>query len=169
MIRRLRLKFVAICMALVTLVLAVVFCSIHAAMQQNIELLSQQVLRRVIEENVVGMKDQPHPDPRPDIGITVDGDFVLLPYFTLDIWGDVAYVTGGTYADLEDTAALHETREQVQSDINEKLVYVAYIDDEVVGSVRAEFVNDETVYLSRFGVSTKYQNLGIGKQYAQQD
>ncbi len=66
-------------------------------------------------------------------------------------------------ANLEDTAALHETREQVQSDINEKLVYVAYIDDEVVGSVRAEFVNDETVYLSRFGVSTKYQNLGIGK------
>ncbi len=45
-------------------------------------------------------------------------------------------------AHLEDTAALHETREQVQSDINEKLVYVAYIDYEVVGSVRAEFVND---------------------------
>lgn len=66
-------------------------------------------------------------------------------------------------AHLKDTAALHETRKEVERDIAEKLVYVAYIDDEVVGSVRAEFINSETVYLSRFGVSTKYQNLGIGK------
>ncbi len=66
-------------------------------------------------------------------------------------------------AGIQDTAALHETKEQIEKDIEEKLVYVAYIDNEVVGSVRAEIINDETAYLSRFGVSDEYQNLGIGK------
>lgn len=66
-------------------------------------------------------------------------------------------------AGLKDTAALHETREQVENDILDKLVYVAYIDDEVVGSLRVEQINGDTAYLSRFGVSMKYQNLGIGK------
>lgn len=66
-------------------------------------------------------------------------------------------------AHIDDTAALHETLEQVENDIKNKLVYVAYIDDEVVGSVRAERINEDTAYLSRFGVSDAYQNLGIGK------
>ncbi|MBE7022695.1 MAG: GNAT family N-acetyltransferase [Ruminococcaceae bacterium] len=66
-------------------------------------------------------------------------------------------------ANIPDTAALHETKEQVEYDIMHKYVYVAYIDDEVVGSVRAEQVNEATAYLSRFGVSDAYQNLGIGK------
>ena len=66
-------------------------------------------------------------------------------------------------AGLKDTAALHETREQVENDILDKLVYVAYIDDEVVGSLRVEKINEEIAYLSRFGVSMEYQNLGIGK------
>ncbi len=66
-------------------------------------------------------------------------------------------------AGLDDTAALHESREQVENDIVDKLVYVAYIDDEVVGSLRVEQINEDTAYLSRFGVSADYQNLGIGK------
>jgi len=66
-------------------------------------------------------------------------------------------------AKIPDTAALHETREQVENDILDKLVYVAYIDDEVVGSLRVERINEDTAYLSRFGVSMEYQNLGIGK------
>ena len=66
-------------------------------------------------------------------------------------------------AGIEDTAALHETKEQVEYDILHKNVYVAYIDDVVVGSVRMEQINEHTAYLSRFGVSDEYQNLGIGK------
>ena len=66
-------------------------------------------------------------------------------------------------AGIPDTAALHESKDQVIQDIKDKLVFVAFIDDEVVGSVRAELINSETAYLSRFGVSDKYQNLGIGK------
>ena len=30
----------------------------------------------------------------------------MLPYFTVEVWGNNAYVTGGTYASLDDTEAL---------------------------------------------------------------
>lgn len=67
-------------------------------------------------------------------------------------------------AGLDTIAALNETIEDIYKDIEEKIVLVAYIDDEVVGSVRVG-IDEETkeAYLSRFGVSTRYQNLGIGK------
>ena len=66
-------------------------------------------------------------------------------------------------AGIEDTAALHETKEDILRDIETKLVYVAYLNKVVVGSVRVEIRPDNTAYLSRFGVSDKYQNIGIGK------
>ena len=103
MIRKLRLKFVAICMALVTAVLAAVFLSVFTAVERNIADLSRQVLRRVLQEDVPGWS-------RPDAGVQIGGDRVLLPYFTVNLWpgsdGYTAYVTGGTYADLEDTEEL---------------------------------------------------------------
>ncbi|MBQ8588663.1 MAG: GNAT family N-acetyltransferase [Clostridia bacterium] len=61
-----------------------------------------------------------------------------------------------------DLPALKETKEIIAQDIKDKLVLVAYINGKVVGSVRVA-VNGETAYLSRFGVSPDYQNLGIGK------
>ncbi len=61
-----------------------------------------------------------------------------------------------------DLPALKETKEIIADDIKNKLVLVAYINGKVVGSVRVS-VNGETGYLSRFGVSPDYQNLGIGK------
>jgi len=66
-------------------------------------------------------------------------------------------------AGIEDTAALHETKEQIIKDIDEKIVYVAYMNNQVVGSVRIELLDDACAYLSRFGVNTEFQNLGIGK------
>lgn len=66
-------------------------------------------------------------------------------------------------AGIGDTAALHETKEDVIKDIETKLVYVAYMNRQVVGSVRVEIRPDKTAYLSRFGVSDRYQNIGIGK------
>ena len=103
MIRKLRLKFVAVCMAMVTAVLAVVFMSVYFSVQRSAETLSRQVLQRVIQE-----ADQSHGEGifRPDISITIGGDRVLLPYFTVGVWGNNAYVTGGTYASLDDTEAL---------------------------------------------------------------
>ncbi len=98
MIRNLRLKFVAICMALVTAILAVVFLSVYFATRRNIQDLSRQLLYRVIQQE----------DPRlPEIAISLDRDrVVFLPYFTVNVWGSTAYVTGGTYHDLEDTEEL---------------------------------------------------------------
>lgn len=103
MIRKLRLKFVAVCMAMVTAVLAVVFMSVYFSVQRSAETLSRQLLQRVIQE-----ADQSHGEGifRPDISITIGGDRVLLPYFTVEVWGNNAYVTGGTYASLDDTEAL---------------------------------------------------------------
>ncbi len=101
MIRKLRLKFVAVCMALVTAVLAAVCFSVYASLRGNVEALSRQVLHRVIQED----------GRRPEFGVEIGGDKLLLPYFTVSVWPGgggnyTAYVTGGTYADLEDTAEL---------------------------------------------------------------
>lgn len=106
MIRKLRLKFVAVCMAMVTAVLAVVCFAIFAALRGNVEDLSRQVLHRVIQEDALpGSR-------RPEVGVEIGGDKVLLPYFTVSVWPGggggryTAYVTGGTYAGLEDTEEL---------------------------------------------------------------
>ena len=106
MIRKLRLKFVAICMALVTAILAAVFFSVYFSMARNISNLSRQVLYRVVQEESVGGSMT-----RPDISISIGGDRVLLPYFTVNLWtsrrgGYTAQITGGTYANLEDTEEL---------------------------------------------------------------
>ena len=101
MIRKLRLKFVAVCMAMVTAVLAAVCFAIFAALRGNVADLSREVLHRVIQEE----------GRRPEIGVEIGGDKLLLPYFTVTVWpshegGHTVYVTGGTYTGLEDTAEL---------------------------------------------------------------
>ena len=106
MIRKLRLKFVAICMALVTAILAAVFFSVYFSMARNISDLSRQVLYRVVQEESVGGSMT-----RPDISINIGGDRVLLPYLTVNLWtsrrgGYTAQITGGTYANLENTDEL---------------------------------------------------------------
>ncbi|MBU5625600.1 HAMP domain-containing histidine kinase [Oscillibacter sp. MSJ-2] len=96
MIRKLRVKFVAICMALVTLVLGAVFFSVVSATGQNIRANTMEVLERVIgQEGSVG---------RPSAG----GPTVQMPYFTVAVMGSTAYITGGTYSDLENTTELQE-------------------------------------------------------------
>ena len=102
MIRKLQIKFVAMCMVLVTAVLAVVFVAVFVSAKQNIEVISHQVLERVMQEDTLS--------GRPDLGPNRDGEDVLLPYFTVNLWDSNgvyrAFVTGGTYANLQDTAEL---------------------------------------------------------------
>jgi hypothetical protein len=50
MIQKLRLKFVAICMALVTAVMAVVFVSVYVSMERNVEALSRQDLVVIFQD-----------------------------------------------------------------------------------------------------------------------
>ena len=106
MIQKLRRQFVAVCMALVALVLAAVCGAAYHAVRQNIEDLSRQMLQQVISE------DSGRGKTNPGVTIEIGGDQLLLPYFTVNIWGDTAYITGGTYADLEDTDALRDILSQ---------------------------------------------------------
>lgn len=115
MIRKLRLKFVAICMTLVTAILAAVFLSVFFAVEQNIETISRGVLQQVIRE-----------ERHPDVGITIDGDPVPLPYFTVNVWAHTAYVTGGTYADLENTETLTDILAQCLTQDREEGTISAY-------------------------------------------
>lgn len=105
MIQKLRLKLVAICMAMVTAVLAAVFLSVYFAMRRNVQDLSRQLLYRVAQESAYSLGGQP------SVRITIDGDqSVLLPYFTVNVYPGVdtyyADVTGGTYANLDDSETL---------------------------------------------------------------
>lgn len=67
-------------------------------------------------------------------------------------------------AGLSSVDALNETYDKLKYDIENKYVYAAFIDGEVVGSVRIDVDSEnKTGYFSRFGVSLKHQNLGVGK------
>lgn len=59
--------------------------------------------------------------------------------------------------------ALTETYADIKNDIENKEVFVTFIDDTPVGSVRIEILDDNTAYLSRFGVCAEQRNNGIGK------
>lgn len=103
MIRRLQLKFVAICMMLVTLVLVGVSFSVYSTAQSSVEATSREVLQRVISEDI--RTDGSTVTVPPTLGP------VQLPYFTVSVWPErdgtyTAYVTGGTYSNLQDTAEL---------------------------------------------------------------
>ena len=97
MIQKLRLKFVAICMVLMTAVLGIVFASFYISAQWNIERSSMEVLQRVIQQDSYGLLPGRNQDQ------------LQLPYFTVELAGDnTAYVTGGTYANLDNTEELEQ-------------------------------------------------------------
>ena len=98
MIRKLRRKFVLICMAMVTAVLAVVFVSVYLSAQRSIQQSSEAVLERVIQE--AGSSGSFRP------GLSFNAGNIQLPYFTVRLVGNNAYVTSGTYSDLENTETL---------------------------------------------------------------
>lgn len=58
--------------------------------------------------------------------------------------------------------ALKETVEDIKKEIDTKAVYIAVIDNEIVGTVRLD-VNGDQAYLSRFAVDAGNRNIGIGK------
>lgn len=59
--------------------------------------------------------------------------------------------------------ALTESLATIKTDILEKEVYIALIDDKPVGTIRIKINPDNTAYISRFGVMLGYHNIGIGK------
>jgi predicted N-acetyltransferase YhbS len=67
-------------------------------------------------------------------------------------------------AGLPTVNALEDTIETVIHDIKTKLVFVAYKNNEIVGSVRVQIFDDGTAYLSRFAVVSGHQKCGVGKE-----
>ena len=59
--------------------------------------------------------------------------------------------------------ALEETCEDIIRDINTKEVIIALSNGVPIGTIRVEIKDDNTAYISRFGVMPGYQNNGIGR------
>ena len=102
MIHKLQLKFVAICMVLISLVLGGVFLAIYSSAERSVETTSREVLQRVLQQEDLAVRPGP----------AAPGS-VQLPYFTVSVWAKsggayTAYVTGGTYPDLDRTEDLQE-------------------------------------------------------------
>ena len=96
MLRRLRIKFICVCMALVTALLCVVIYAAFLSAQRNLESVSAEVLNRAIRE--------PPGRVKPNIG----AGRVVLPHFTVELWNGSSDLIGGTYPDLKDTDTLSE-------------------------------------------------------------
>lgn len=65
-------------------------------------------------------------------------------------------------AGLTEVEALKETISDIEREIQEKVVYIAVIDQIIVGTVRVDFTGDKA-YISRFAVNSSNRNIGIGK------
>lgn len=98
MIRKLRWQFVAACMGLIAAVLAIVFGCVWVSAQNALEHSSHLALEQALSRR--------GGDLLPGFRQNGGDDQVLLPYFTVQVWGTTVYVTGGTYSGLEDTDAL---------------------------------------------------------------
>ena len=97
-IKKLRWQFVAACMGLIAIVLAIVFGCVWASAQSALERSSHTALEQALSRR--------GGDLLPGFHQSGGDDQVLLPYFTVQVWGSTVYVTGGTYSGLEDTDAL---------------------------------------------------------------
>lgn len=122
MIQRLRMKFVAVCMLLVTAVLAVVLVSVYSAAKRGSEEISRAVLERVLaEENDFYRANRNQRSPNLGSGQP------QLPYFTVQIWnGDTVYVTGGTFKDIENTEELSEILTDCMKQNRQQGIVAAY-------------------------------------------
>ncbi len=59
--------------------------------------------------------------------------------------------------------ALRESLSDIEKDILNVDVFIAFIDSVPVGSIRVRMQDDFSAYISRFGVMPDYHNIGIGK------
>lgn len=141
MIRKLRLKFVAVCMTLVTLVMAGVLLSTIISFQQDQKIICHDVLSRVIQEDRYSSRPTGH---LPIFAPGPEEKQVMMPYFTVMLLSDsdnndnqTAFVISGTYSGLEDSDELADI---VQKCLNQR---------------RAEGVIDE------YGLSYLRQSNGL--------
>lgn len=68
----------------------------------------------------------------------------------------------GAITGQKNLEALQETEEDIRKEIDTKAVYIAVIDEMIVGTVRLD-IHGDAAYLSRFAVDNRNRNMGIGK------
>lgn len=73
-----------------------------------------------------------------------------------------AFIEYGRITGQSKLEALFETIEDIRKEIETKTVYIAVIDNAIVGTVRLD-INGYQAYLSRFAVDRNNRNIGIGK------
>lgn len=145
MIWRLRMQFVALSMTLVTLLMVGVFCFFHNAAQSSLEATSQEVLERVMDTPISASSSD-----------LTNGD-VQMPYFTVSLFsnhdGYAAYITGGTYSDLENS--------QLLSDI----IAICLSQEEsqgVVGEYNLRYLRENTGMIERIAfVDTSFEQATL--------
>ena len=96
MLRKLRLKFVALSMSLVALLLAVVVYAVFLSARENFDRISREALWRTIN------------NPSGQYAAAIGKGKVTLPCFTVDIWPTNVYLIGGSYSELENSELLQE-------------------------------------------------------------
>jgi ribosomal protein S18 acetylase RimI-like enzyme len=65
-------------------------------------------------------------------------------------------------AGVKELEALNESISDVEHEIKNKVVYIAVIDNLIIGTIRVEIIGDEA-FISRFAVNSSYRNIGVGK------
>ena len=159
MIRRLRLQFVAVCMLLITAVLAAVLMAVYSAAERGSERASRTVLERVLaEENAFS-----HAGPS---GPALGSGKVQLPYFTVQIWGgDTVYVTGGTYKDIENTdelsAILQDCLTQNQQEGTISAYHLRYLRQDNGIFTRIAFVDTSMEQASLKAMMSSYLQISL--------
>ena len=96
MLRKLRLKFVALSMSLVAVLLAVVVYAVFLSARENFDRISREALWRTIN------------NPSGQYAAAIGKGKVTLPCFTVDIWPTNVYLIGGSYSELENSELLQE-------------------------------------------------------------
>ena len=96
MLRKLRLKFVALSMSLVAALLAVVVYAVFLSARENFDRISREALKRTMN------------NPSGQYAAAIGKGKVTLPCFTVEIWPNAVYLIGGSYSELENSELLQE-------------------------------------------------------------
>lgn len=168
MIKKLRLKFVAVSMLLVTAVLLVVFLSMYTSARRNIQHTTRELLQRVISENTTQTpsSDSSSDDKHSTLSLVPGTGKVQLPFFTVEIWNNkTIYVTGGTYQNLESTTQLSKIVRQCMKRTSDEgmlhsysLRYLRYNNGFLV---RIAFVDVSMEKSTLRSLMTSYIQIGI--------
>jgi len=162
MIRNLKIKFVLVNMALITIVLAIIFGAVYASTQNRLAKESLEILERAVRE-----ENRINPPPEGDKVPIRDPDFMPIPTFTVNIDQEGKIVSAkGALFDLSDQATLEQIVQTVlDGDGNSGIITTAnlrYLQQDTNYGSRISFV-DRSMEISTLAGLIKISLLvGLG-------